>query len=270
MNPQSEGRPVTGLELFERENERILRESQQADREAREKIATYEKRLGQIDGRCAKAVGQFEKLRADFERIEADTLESERRRIAAAAVKKEDVLSGSATSDEYFRSGQAQAAIDTAARAETAKKLQELLGAVRTKALEVLKLEAEKAECEKEIVFLNTYSSASLLERMRAQVKSLETFLVTAASGGMNWTSADEKLAALKRATGGIADTIWRELDLAAAKRLRFDAGIPESELPKLLEIVAEMEARPGCRVDIRFNSVAARGENGLSVAVWR
>ncbi len=268
---KTSGERMTVMEMFEAENDRILRESQQADKEARAKVAEYEKKLGQAKDRREKAQKQFERMRDDFEHIEADTLESESRRISAAAIKREDVLTGAVSAEKYFQEGQDQAAIDAAARAETAKRLGQLLDAVRAKGLEVLKLEVEEAECEKQLVFLSTYPAYFMLERMRAQVKSLEASLVSNSSMMPIWTDLDTKKDALKRATGWAANGIaWRDLDLTAVKRMRFEAGLPDSELPKLLEIIAEMEGRPGSKVSLLFTSISAHGQNGLSVQVWR
>ncbi len=268
---KSSGERMTVMEMFEVENDRILRESQQADREARAKVAEYEKKLAQVKARREKAQEQFERMRADYERIEAEALESERQRITAAAVKKEDVLKGSVSAEDYFRKGQSQDEIDAAARAEATKRLSQLLGVVRAKGLEVLKLELEEAEDERQLLFLSTYPATFMLERMRAQVKSLESRLVWGSSSMPIWTKVDDKKAALARATGKVADGIfWGDLDLAAVKRMRFEAGLPDSELPKLNEIIAEMETCPGSRVSLQFISISAYGKNGLSVQVWR
>ncbi len=268
---KSSGERMSILEMFEVENDRILRESQQADKEARARVAEYEKKLGQAKERREKAQKQFERMRADFEHLEAEVLEGDRRRISAAAIKKEDLMNGSATAEEYFQKGQTQGDIDTAARAETAKRLGDLLATIRAKGLEVLKLDVEEAECEKQLVFLSTYPAHFMLERMRAQVKSLESSLLSSASMMPIWTDLDTKKDALKRATGIVANgTAWRDLDLAAVKRMRFDAGLPDSELPKLLEIIAEMEQRPGSKVSLTFVSISISGQNGLAVQVWR
>ncbi len=271
MENENKKSPMSTMERFEAENERILRDSQLVEKEAREKVREYEKKLSAAKSKREKTADQFERLRADYERLEVETLEKENRRIKAAAVKKEDVLNGAVSAEEYLRSGQSLEEITVVARAETAKKLGTLLEAVRGKGLEVLKLEVEEAECGRELLFLNTYPASFMLERMRAQVKSLESHLCAGAGSGGAWGGLEEKRAALNRATGKMTTgQMWNDLDLAAVKRLRFDAGIPDSELPALNEIIAEMESCPGSRVQLRFTSISPDGKHGLSVGVWR
>jgi len=270
MKTKNDG--MTVLERFEAENERIFRESQQADKEARAKISEYEKKLVPVKGKREKAAAKFEEMRTEYERIEAEALEAERRRIGSAVNTKEDAVSGKISMEEYFRTGQTQESIDDAARTETTKKLGYLLEAVRVKGLEVLKLEVEEAECEREILFLNSYPATFMLERMRAQVKSLESVLIASTSGGMHvWTDLDTKRAALARANGKAAGgMVWHDLDLAAVKRMRFYAGLPDSEIPVLHGIIAEMESRPDSKVSLRFVSISVDGKNGLDVLIWR
>ena len=259
-------------ERFEIENDRILQDARTADREARAKIAEHEKALGQAKSKREKAVSIFEKMRADFERIENETMAAEMDRLTAAAKTKEDVLGGTVSFEEYFREGKTRENIDFAARAETAKKLGDLLQTVRAKSLEVLELDVEVATCERELSYLRIYPTSFMLERMRAQLKSLEQTVTANAGGCMPlWTEHDIKKAALNRARGkAISGHTWDSLDVAAAKQLRFDAGIPESEIPKLNEIIAEMETRPGCTVSLKYVAMPHYGKGGLSVSVWR
>lgn len=268
---KSDGERKSPMELFEAENDRIMKDAQTADKEARAKVADQEKKLGQVKARLAKAREQFERLRADYEKIEAEALEAERKRISAAAIKKEDVLKGSVSAEDYYRDGQTEGTIDAAARAATTKRLGELLGVVRSKGLEVLRLEVEEAEGERDLLYLSTYPASFMLERMRAQVKALEGRLCQGASAMPIWTELNEKRDALKRATGGAATGIsWGPLDLAGVKRMRFEAGLPDSALPKLNEIIAEMESRPGSSVALQYLSVSmGSSENGLNVSVW-
>lgn len=259
----------TLFEIFENENERIQRDAKTADAEARTKIRGVEKHLEQVSAKREKAAAIFEDMRARFERLEEEVQAEESSRIVAASAKKADVLSGKITNDEYYREEKTMEKANYEARAETRKKLDDLLRTVRAKGLEVLELDVEVATCEQELSHLRTFPTSFMLERMRAQLKALEQTIIANSNGVMPiWTELSNKKEALRRANGkSIQNHSWDLMEISDVKRLRFDAGIPESEIPRLNDIIAEMESRPGATVALRFFGM---GESrGLSVGAW-
>jgi hypothetical protein len=257
---------MTILERFEEQAEKIRADAEATDRAMKAKRGEWESKLATAREKQAKAAAIRDRLRAEYETIEAETIEEARARASASAVKGGDVLSGAVSLGEYYRAGQSESAIDSAARAEAMAKLNVLLAAVRAKGLEVLEAEVEVAEAEREILFLNSYAPASMLERLQRQVKSLEAYLMPAMNTSV-MTVLRVKREELARAKGeGMDGTAWRELTIEAVKKLRLDPSVPDAELPALEKIIEDMATRPNAKVTLQY--VPMGPKKGLSVAV--
>ncbi len=233
MKLKSEKPGLTVFERFQEENERILKEAAEIDRAMKAKQSDYEKKLEEASARLNKATSIRDQMRADFEQIEA-----ERQGTGDLANKRKDILAGSVSLGDYC---QAAGETATGARANTTR-LNDLLAVVRAKDLEILQIEVEVAECEREILFLQSYAAAALLERLRGNVKELEAQLTPGMLSG-NFTKLDQKKQALALANGrSLSGEAWHDLKIEAVKRLRFQAKIPDAELSALNRIISEME----------------------------
>jgi hypothetical protein len=265
--------PMANMSIFERfqvEDARIRRETEEIEKEMKKKRGEVEVEVTRIKRKREQAAAELEKLTAEYEAVEAKAEANERIRVEAKAVKKEDVKAGRASLQDYHDRGQSEAAVAAEARKAADEKLADVMQVVRTKALEVLRLEVDEAAAEQNLNYLYMYGPHNMLERMKAQVKSLEMVLSANLSAGMPvWTNLDTKRQALARGMGGksVTNERWREVGLTAVKRLRLDPGIPEDELPTLLKIIAEMEERPGERIDLQY---IYHEKPRLSIAIWR
>lgn len=257
------------FERFEVEDARIRRETEGFEKETKRRRGEWEDKVAEIKGRRIRAAAERDKLTAEYERIEAEVLAGDRQRVEAKAVKKEDVKAGRASLQELLDHGQTEVAIAVEVRKAADEKLADLMQVVRAKALEVLRLEVEEAEAERNLLYFCSAGPQTMLERMKAQVKALEGVLTANLSGYMPmWTDLDTKRQALARAEGkAVKNERWQEVDLAAVKRLRLDPGIPEGELPTLLKIIAEMEARPGFKIDLVYTF---HGKPKFDIGIWR
>lgn len=258
------------LDRFLIENDRLMVEAKQADKEAKVKLAEYEGKLKKASTAREKGATELETMIADFKKIEVQEIEVEREKIEPQVASEKDVLAGRVSVDEYYQKGLDDQEIDAMAKTEATKKTDFLLQAVRIKGLEVLRLEVEEAEVEKNIMYLSSSAASSLLEKMRAQIKELERVMAPGVSSGPDWTMLHEKKECLARAEGqAITGAQWNDLDINALKLLRFDASIPDSEISALQKIIAEMESRgPGSTVTLRF--LPSGPHKGLSVLIWR
>lgn len=256
----------TVIEKFQAENDRLLKEAAQVDREYKAKIEDLHKKLEGIRSKQERVAAAVAASIADFERTEAEIKDSELAKMSEQSQLEQDFQAGKIGAGEYFQKHVSEQDLAASARKAAAEKTDFLLRAVRIKAAEALALDAEEARCEWEIYAISCYEANGLIEKLRAQLKSLE-----AVSNFGSVSYAEERMkatqAVVDRARGeATTGYIWRDVTLETAKRMRFDAGIPEAELPALQGIIEQLEGRPGDRVAIRFDPYH---KPALSIFIW-
>lgn len=143
-----------------------------AEEDQREKLQAAALQEKDFTALLKKARLVAERMEDDFLKVEARIEVEKKAMIEAASIRKEDVLSGRTSMDEFIKRGKTDQMIYEEAVKETMEELQSGLTAARAKRLEILELEKELLEVQVSIRFM-IIEPGRVLQR---SLKDLATF----------------------------------------------------------------------------------------------
>lgn len=250
-------KPESALDQFRIQEAKINEDVAESEKYYDRVIREQEKIRDAAKAEREKAAGVLAGLIADFEKIEAELEAEAVTRLDAEGKTKAALNEGRVSASEYFKRGLTAGEVTAKAQASASEKLGNLRDLIRTKAVKVLELEAAELEAEYNIWFARIAPAAAMKERLAGLIKALESSLSSPLGiGGDPGVKAmrDAKLNELNNAQGRrLTGDGWKDFDLQGLKRLRLDPTWPESELPKLEEIISEAKTT-GRRVRVMLD----------------
>jgi hypothetical protein len=239
------------------DEKRITAESDRLVAAMRDQEKSQLKKLAEIQARLARPREQRTRLVREYAEVRATAEAEERTRLEASNVTDGDLKEGRADAATFIARHLEPAEIDRRAKEAAEARVQSVLKAARSAALDVLRLEAEEADVMNEVEYCRSSPLQAVVERLKAQLKSAE------AKGGLAFGGfavamrrRDDLRRRLGIAAGGDRPDLGGmelfDLTIGDLEALRFDPIITDAALPELLEIIGQVRAAgPDARLSV-------------------
>ncbi|TET10423.1 hypothetical protein E3J84_04070 [Candidatus Aerophobetes bacterium] len=264
------------LKRINEEYEKRQKEVEIQDRANAEKLIVAEKEERRLIAEISEAKGIVGKMIADFGKIEADVEIAESKKIEENVVREADVKSGKVSLGEFREKGKYDAKIAEESLARSVQELEISLGVVRSKNLEILRLQDKLGTCRNVLRGLHIQPGIitrdlfkTLYEFSDDQVAGFSNELESLRTE-WNQTKQDILLAQGKSLAGR---HVWTSLNMAEARARQFSPLLPISCIEKLKSELAKYEGSDGISItlyvnqkDIEITSIMPRRSGAIQI----
>lgn len=247
------------VELAKERHEEVVKKAsvqEKANQKQIDELTAKEKEL-KVDIEAGRK--QLEKMIDEFNQLEKETAIRNLEEVKENASTVEDVKSGKITMTEFSAKGMQDSDIEKTVILKTQADLESASDAIRSKAVDIVRLELELFKVQNTIHNLTLNPVRSLLTSYTGLLDMLQFQLGPLASESHQSQSEkvqkEHEIMLIEHGVSVGGGYTWSNITLEQAYLLKFDPIVPKEEIPSLLEKLAEFKADDNVRLTVSFRT---------------